>query len=322
MKYVVVTHTDADGVGSASLYIYFQGSKPLKIVYTEPYLLKNTLENIGSGFDKIVLTDLGSNKNHIEDIIKLIDRWVKDGVVIEWYDHHVWDDEWINLLKNAGAKLYIDRSTCGVGVVAKYAPRSRSSVDEKYVEELVKSICSGDLFKFDHWLGAWFLRLVRRKDDDDWRNKVLEKLSNGTIWCQEFTDKVVERFEEELKGYKMIDEYMVVKNINGLSIGVSLQIDYIENSFQAAYMMGRYNIDIAIVTSRDGKVSLRSMRYDIRELAREFGGGGHPKAAGFKIDIPFKIRLKSLIDHKVIQTYVLEAILQKIGGDGYLRRIE
>lgn len=321
-NYIIVTHTDMDGVGSAALYIYLYNKPPEKIYFTEPYLLYKTLKKIvGSDYavKNIALMDLGMNKNTMDKIIEYIRILRGKNIDIEWFDHHVWDEDWINKLKELGVKIYIDRSTCAVGVVAKYARQYGNNVDEDFVSELVRGVCAGDLWRFDHWRGPWYLRLIRRHDDPEWRLKVLEKISRGVLWDEEFTAKVVERFEKELYGYKMVDDTILTREINDIRIAVVLQNKSIENSFTASYTMGRTNADIVAVVSKDGKVSLRSRNINIRNLALAFGGGGHSRAAGFKIKIPLIIRLKSFFSNNAIQEYIMLKLVEKIRDIGIER---
>lgn len=45
------------------------------------------------------------------------------------------------------------------------------------------------------------------------------------------------------------------------------------------------NADIvAIVNAQKGTVSLRSKNYDVSAIAKACGGGGHERAAGFKLE--------------------------------------
>lgn len=321
-KYVVVTHTDMDGIGSASIYIYYQGEKPSKIYFIEPYLFHKLLSKLEklSNVSKIVFMDLGLNNNVVDCVVKTIDLLRSRGIVVEWYDHHVWEDEWIRKLKEKGVKLYLDRSTCATGVVAQYAPRNRR-IDKKFVEELVKGVCAGDLFKFDHWRGPWFLRLIRRHDDNKWRIKVLHTIAQGIIWNEEFTEKVIERFEQELEGYKRVYDNLVLLYHNGVKIAVTLSIKGIENSFLASHIMGRYGADVVALTSIDGKISFRSKKHDVREPAYLLGGGGHLRASGCKIKIPLKIRLKALIDKKIVINYVSKILYETINSIGGLKEL-
>ena len=317
-KYMIITHTDMDGIGSAAIYMYYRDTKPFKILFTEPYLLYKTLEKLLSNkkvldnVEEIALMDLGLNLATIDKIYEYIKTLIDNNISIEWYDHHIWDIEWKKKFEELGVKIYVDTSTCATGVVAKYSKIMRDKVDEEFIDEVVSGICAGDLWRFDHWRGPWFLRLVRRRDSQEWRIYVTEKIAKGTIWCEEFTNKVVERFEQEIRAYNEIRENMIVKNIDNLKIVITMQHPLLDNSFTAAFIMGRTDADIAVIASRDGKISLRSRGYNVRELAKRFGGGGHPRAAGFKINTPFIIRLKSFFNKQAVMKYVLSLIEEAI----------
>lgn len=323
MKYIIVTHTDIDGVSASALYVYLQNNNYDSIIYTEPYLLHKILNKLSSlkNIDKLVFTDLGLNTGIYERLLNVLNDLVKRNITIEWYDHHVWNNEWISKFGELGVKLFIDRSTCAVGVVAKYAPRNRE-VDQNFISELVNGVCSADLFKFDHKLGPWFYRLVRRRDDNEWREYVFERISSGVLWCDEFSNKVIERFDREIIEYSIIDKYIEISNVKGLRIGFVLNSEYIESSLLASYILSRYSLDVAVVSSLDGKLSFRSRIYNVRELAYKLGGGGHIRAAGAKIKIPFSIRVKGLVNKQIILKHVSQIITNSINELGGLKSIE
>lgn len=323
MKYIIVTHTDIDGVSASALYVYLQKNSYERIIYTEPYMLHKILNKLTSfkNIDKIVFTDLGINIGIFDRLLSVLNELVSRNISIEWYDHHVWNEEWFSKFSNIGIKLFLDRSTCAVGVVAKYAPRNRD-IDINFVEELVNSVCSADLFKFDHKLGPWFYRLVRRRNDIDWREYVFERISSGVLWCEEFSNTVVERFEKEIGEYNNVDKHIEVNDINGLRIGFVVNSEYIESSLLASYILSRYSLDVAIVSSIDGKLSIRSRRYNIRDLAYRLGGGGHFRAAGAKIKIPFSVRVKGLVNKQIVLKHVSQIVTEAINELGGLKNIE
>jgi len=322
-EYTIITHTDADGVAAAALYAYLQNLDRVELVFTEPYLLDKALrkvsENISSG--KLVVCDLGLNRDTYREAVAILGEVAGRATSIEWYDHHVWSEEWIEGLQRVGVILNIDRSTCATGVVAKYAPRTRSSIDEQFVKELVAGVCAGDLFKFDHWLGPWYLRLIKRRDSDEWRKRVFEVLAKGSLWTSEFTERVVESIEAEIQHYNSVEENTVFLEYRGVKIAVGLSYDDAENSFVAAYIIGRFGVDVVALTSLDGKISLRSSNYNVRDLAYKLGGGGHPKAAGCKLKIPWKVRLKALVNRKMLVNYIAKELIAAIDGLGGLKRL-
>ena len=312
LVYHIVTHTDIDGIGSASLYIYLQGERPEKIYFTEPYLMDRTIKSlIDIKTNKIVFMDLGMNNRFYPLIRGCLKEIINKGVDVEWYDHHVWEKEWINGMKAIGVRLYIDRSTCATGVIAKYAPRRRNNVKQDFIDELVNGVCAGDLWKFDHWRGPWYLRLVRRREQNSWRLHVIDTLSQGILWKDEFTENIVAKLDKELKVYNDVIHSLYIKKLNGLKIVYLPYHDLVDTSFIASLALGRTNADIAIIVSRDGKLSFRSTRYNVRELAVKLGGGGHIKASGAKIKIPFKIKIMSLWRIEYLLHYV-HTLIEKI----------
>ncbi len=310
-KYMVVTHTDMDGVGSAAVYIHYRGYMPAHIMFTEPYLLIEAFKKIKKINDvgTIAFMDLGMNQKTFEYIKPILEEKIRGGIRIEWYDHHVWDAEWLKEFEKIGVDIHVDRSICATGVVARYA-QHREQINKDFVEELVRGVCSGDLWRFDHWLGPWYLRLIRRDDPDTWRMKVLETILEEKLWDKSFNDILIERVEKEINAYKEIEKHVRIKNINGIIFAFIKSNKYIENSFAAAYIMARKNAEVVAVISDQGKVSLRSRNVNIREIAKALGGGGHPHASGFALKIPLLIKLKKPFSETAVLDYIMNRIVE------------
>lgn len=306
--YYIVTHTDIDGVGSTALYIYLQGERPKKIYFTEPYLVNRVVKSlINVKIDKIVFMDLGMNNRFYQQVREFLNKITSRGIEVEWYDHHVWEKEWINGMKAIGVELYIDRTTCTTGIVARYAPRKREDINQDFVNELVNGICAGDLWKFDHWRGPWYIRLVRRNEHNSWRLHVINTLSQGILWKNEFTENIVAKLDKELKAYNDVIDSFLVKEVNGLKIVYIPHHNLVDSSFIASLALSRTNADIAVIVTRDGKLSFRSTGYNVRDIAVKLGGGGHIKASGAKISIPFKVKIMSYwkIDYLLHYVHIL-----------------
>ncbi|MEM1857904.1 MAG: DHHA1 domain-containing protein [Desulfurococcaceae archaeon] len=308
MVQAIIAHTDVDGIGAAALYLYLTGISEYRVFFTEPFLLHRALDKVASAYyEKVVILDLGINPSVYRDVLEYLSLLRKHNIDVSWYDHHLWANTWIHDLESIGVKLYIDESTCTVGVVANYTKPMRSSVDEDYVRELVNGICAGDLWRFDHWLGPYYIRLVRRRDKDSWRRRVLNLFVSGRYWAPEFEEKVVEHVERELEVFSSTLN-LVEKSINGLKIVVASSSEKVENSFLAAYLLGRRSADMAILASGDGKLSFRSRGVNVREIALRLGGGGHVYASGAKISIPWWVKFFSRIHEKILLNYISELV--------------
>jgi oligoribonuclease NrnB/cAMP/cGMP phosphodiesterase (DHH superfamily) len=310
----IITHTDMDGAGAAGLYIYLSGIQNYKLFFTEPYLLNKTLARLlNANYERLVLLDIGINPSVYSEVVDYISQSRKRGVSIAWFDHHIWSEEWFRELRDLGVDIFNDKSTCATGVVAKYVEPRRNPVDSVFVSELVKGVCAGDLWRFDHWMGGYYLRLVRRIDSNTWRRNVVKTIAEGRLWSSEFDEKILTHVESELKvlsrGLSTLDKYA-----NGLKIVVAENNEEVENSFIAAFLIGRYNADIAVLASIDGRLSFRSRSVNVREIAVRMGGGGHVYASGAKIEVPLMVRLLGRIERKTVLSYVLNRVADVVAN--------
>lgn len=306
MEYAIITHTDIDGVAGAALYIYKTGLSPSKVLFAEPFNLVDVLKSAELVEEKVVIIDLGINPPTLSELVDELREITRRGVAVEWYDHHVWNDEWETLVKNLGVKLHVDTSTCGTGVVAKYSPRL-TEVNEVFLNELMNGVCGADLWKFDHWLSPWLHRLVPRHGGDSWRIHLLNTLSKGVLWNDDFTNYVSNRIDWELKAYSEFISNVRVAEACGLKIAYIYE-PRVNSSLAASIILGRSRADIAVVVSSDGKLSFRSENFDVRSLAVKLGGGGHVHASGAKIRIPITTRLKSFFNKEALINYVHRVI--------------
>lgn len=309
-KVAIITHTDMDGVGSAGLYLYMRPSSRYRVFFAEPYLLNRPLRKLLSlDIEKAVIADMGINPSIYEEVRELLEEITRKGVEVEWYDHHIWNDSWVKEVRASGVKLYIDISTCSTGVVYKVLTnKGGSHRGSPSVNDFLRGVCAGDMWTFDHWLGGYYMRLVRRRDGNEWRMKVIQKVSNGVFFDDEMLNKVVEEMEAEL-AYLRDDMDAVTRELrNGARVVVALQSDLVENSVLASYAMARYNASIAVIVSKDGKLSFRSSKYNVRDLAVALGGGGHLKASGAKVPIPIHISMLGRVTKRLLLEYVANIV--------------
>jgi len=302
--YGIITHTDMDGVAGAGLYALALSQWPSLIYFTEPYKLHELLEEESKSLrevERLVLIDLGINPSGFTKLVEQLAGLTSRNIVVEWFDHHLWEEEWVRALNRVGVKLYLDTSTCATGVVYKYFAKGR--VGYEIENELVPGVCAGDLWTFDHWRGGWYLRLIKRRDSDSWRLKVMREIFKGRAWANAFTRRVEEIVDAELKALSDVGG-VVVRDVDGVRIVSAFESDSVENSFLAAFLLSRFNGDIAVVASGDGKISLRSRRIDVRRIALKLGGGGHMYASGARIQIPYSTRLLSLFNKNAVLNYV------------------
>lgn len=311
----IVTHTDLDGVASAAVYLRIIGLKPTDatVLYAEPYNLNEVIgdyaDHVDSG-DVVAIMDLGVNTSIFDSLLAMIEGLAKRGVEIEWYDHHVWGEE-AEKVRSVGVKLFIDRSTCATGVVAKYASQLRGVEVDEYTGELVSAVCAADLWRWTHHLAPKLFRVLGRRDDEEWRAKLLEKLYSGILWDDEMQERLEEYVNGELKGFSKILSSVHVKEDGGCRVAAVYKKEGPpSNSMIGAALLYRFQADVAVIARENGAISLRSRRVDVQKVASALGGGGHPRAAGARISLPFHVRILRVFWPSLYSRYVASVVLR------------
>ena len=323
----IVTHVDLDGVGAATAYTILQGLplERIEIVFTVPRKLPQVLRDIMSkrNLDTIVIMDLGVNRDTFNDIISIL-RQCEPAKRVLWFDHHVWEDEWMNEISKF-VRLYLDRSTCAAGVVFKYVERVES--DNEVIDELrdfIDMVCGVDLWKFHRWECNYLYRYVsymasNNRLEEAFR-ELVEVLRSKRLYdfihneCNRIAELVVSRELEVIN--------KVLSNVDVLEIGGSRICVYVKDrrdvevssSLIGNVLVHRGLCDIAAIVRRDmNTVSLRSYVCDVRSIAVSLGGGGHPRAAGAQLELPsiqrFFLRILNELGAKRSVVRTLKSVL-------------
>lgn len=275
-KYILVTHTDLDGIGNEILFKAVMNSIGINNYLVLNCDYNNVNEKVKELISKesmdslIYMTDISVN----EEVAELLNK--RGGVRL--FDHHktaTWladRYEWATVnLEKCGTMLFWDYlMMIGFGWV---------------VEEYEKFVIHVD--DYDRWI---------HKHPDS-------KRLNQLFWIVG-TDDFVERFsmssivsfsrEEQLllkiddskkKSYLEKCKYKTkIGEIDGLKTGYLVAEQY--TSELGHYLLDELGLDIvAIVNLLDRKVSLRSqVGVDASNVAVRLSGGGHPQACGFEIN--------------------------------------
>ena len=328
-RLVVVTHTDLDGVASAAVYLRIAGAEPgvdADVVMTEPYRLHRVLANLGEAV-RVAVMDLGPNASTFDETLRAVRGLVASGTVFEWYDHHRWDEEWIARLREAGANVFVDTSTCAAGVVARYASKVYEVEVDEFVERLVSATCAADLWRWDDPLAARLYRVVDRYKGargDEWKRKLIRGFYEGSLWWPDLDEALEEYLRLEFTGFRKALENTMIRETAGCRIVYVLKPRGPPNaSILGNSLLSRYNADVAVIVRKRGRgMSLRSRSVNVRELAYALGGGGHPRAAGAPLEMPLLYRVASLFLPRLRLRYAakrVEEALRRLGGCGALR---
>ncbi|GBF09616.1 conserved hypothetical protein [Aeropyrum pernix] len=312
----IITHTDLDGIGAGAVAVRLLGRVDggYTVVFAEPYNVHNSIEDILDHLDKgdlIIISDLGANRESLPRAADLLASATSKGVAVKWFDHHIWSNDELELLRRAGVEVTVDTSTCATGVVARYLTPDGG---DGFIKQFVDAVCSADLWKWTHPLSGKLFRVVgERNQDMEWKHKVLAKFAAGVMWDEELEKRLEGYVNEELKGYTTAIKNAVSIKIHELKIASTYKNfrGPPSSSMIGALLLHRYNADIAIIVRSDGGLSLRSRMVNVQPIARELGGGGHPKAAGAKIEVPLLVRLASRLYPKILSLYAARLVAAK-----------
>lgn len=287
---VVVTHTDLDGVAAAAIVEGTVG-KADRLMFAQPHQLAAAFAKIPNEAE-VYVSDLGINQPTLEKVAEQVRRIVDSGGTVKWFDHHRWGSEWLARLREVGAEVYVDTSTCGAGVVAKYLP-----ADADWVKELVSAACSVDLWLFNDWRGNYLARYVGY-GGVEWKRRAVTKLI-GFSRIDEEVEEVAEKEVTKELGIltAAVDKAVIVRSRGGLRVAAYFKgrDDHHLTSYIASLLMNRFDADVAVICRR-GSLSFRSRHgIDVSEAAKLMGGGGHPRAAGAKLNPPLWRSLLSFL---------------------------
>jgi oligoribonuclease NrnB/cAMP/cGMP phosphodiesterase (DHH superfamily) len=98
----------------------------------------------------------------------------------------------------------------------------------------------------------------------------------------EFSDEQIEREYREIKAEmeEMMQRSLKHATFLGTKYRIAFAPLYGYPSETAHFIRDEKKTDIEVIIGKDGKFSVRSVPQISHIIAREFGGGGHPNAAG------------------------------------------
>jgi len=265
---VHLTHNDLDAVGADAIHRMKFGKDGVFTVWSSVGkffgLFSLIARSPGKG-DVLSISDLGYQKG----LETIAGKAKANGWVIEWRDHHRWREEEIRGIENIVPLLHIDTEVCATGIVARdLMPGDLVAAD------VARVVCDYDLWKHADPRSAVLGQVLQRKKN---REHVRDCLVEGI-----FSDAQIDAENAEIKAEMdaMMDRSLRHTTFLGKKYRVAFAPLYGYPSETAHFIRGKKNTDIEVIIGKDGKFSLRSVPPISHLIAREFGGGGHPNAAG------------------------------------------
>ena len=265
---VHLTHNDLDAVGADAIHRMKFGKDGVFTVWSSVGKFSGLFSLIarspGKG-DVLSISDLGYQKG----LETIAGKAKANGWVIEWRDHHRWRDEEIRGIQNIVPLLHVDTEVCATGIVARDLMPG-----EPVAAEVARVVCDYDLWKHADPRSAVLGQVLQRKKN---REHVRDCLVTGI-----FSDAQIEAENAEIKAEMdaMMERSLRHTTFLGKKYRIAFAPLYGYPSETAHFIRGKKNTDIEVIIGKDGKFSLRSVPPISHLIAREFGGGGHPNAAG------------------------------------------
>jgi len=265
---VHLTHNDLDAVGADAVHRMKYGTDGVFSIWSSvgkfSMLFSLVAACEGKG-DLLSISDLGYHRD-----LEAVARKAKaNGWVVEWRDHHRWRDEELRNIGQEVSLLRVDTASCGTGIVARdLLP------DNPVAREVARVVCDYDLWKHEDPRSAVLGQVLQRKKN---RDHVRDCLVQG-IFSDELIAKEYAEIRSEMDA--MMRRSLKHITITGKKYRIAFAPMYGYPSETAHFIRDERKTDIEVIIGKDGKFSLRSVPPISHLIAREFGGGGHPNAAG------------------------------------------
>ena len=312
-KVVVLHHNDFDGLmGAIALYRLHSSDDFTARGTSRRKMLKNLKKVIEKERPELLyVVDIGPNESELEEIERLMKN--RDFRVV-WMDHHKWSEKTVSKMKELVDELVYDRSTCGAGLAARYAKEKGAELCD-CCEELVELSCDIDL---------WIRKDPRSEKmsmalgNPRWRGYLVEKLWRCVGWDKDWEDaynEVVEEMMNNLNKYLKKAKKGEVDGVSYILVPIKLK-DVAQVSFMAEEIRKKEPYDVIAFVSDVGSLHMRrgSEKVDLSELAKRFSGGGHPAAAGGRLEYSLIDKLLHKLFLKVNQKKFEEKLKEYVAS--------
>ncbi|CAI48805.1 uncharacterized protein NP_1428A [Natronomonas pharaonis DSM 2160] len=273
---VVVADPDADGLGCVALLrVAFDDARLLP---AGPHELADALAYIDEygepGADVFICDLCPDSPSDIERLQSV----AEDAAAVRWFDHHQWDDDLTERVREHAELVVGDSDTvCTTDVtleaVAYDFPEQYAelaAVTRDHDLWLQEDPRSDDLADYAHWVEPETYVETVIEHGPDLPEEAVELLEERRVEKEALIEKAVERATFETVG-----EWTV-----GVTYGRCSQNEVAEAMREAG-------ADASVIVKPAGSASIRGTEAFQRchEVAQQVNGGGHPKAAGCKPDI-------------------------------------
>ena len=265
---VHLTHNDLDAVGADAIHRMKFGAEGVFTVWSSVgrfLTLFSTVASCPGKGDLLSISDIG----YQEGAGSIASRARENGWHVEWRDHHRWNEAEMKKIAASTDLLRIDTSRCAAAISARdLLP------DDPVAGDIGTVVCDYDLWKQQDPRSAVLGVVLQRKDNREYVRDCLVRgvMSDSRIEAQyeEIRREMLEAMRKSLKQATVL----------GRKYRIAVAPLYGYPSETAHFIRDELHTDMEVIVGKDGRFSLRSVPPVSHLIAREFGGGGHPHAAG------------------------------------------
>lgn len=278
----VMTHMDADGVISLSLFLKKIGGARIRVYFTSPVQLRDTICH-----SVIQRRDLG--ELYIFDLAgehrAIFAAAMYDSVT--WIDHH----QWISEIELPHVKIIIDpKAKSAAEVAGRYF-----KIDSKLID-IANQIDTNNVREDMAEKIRMIIGALRWKYYGKELNIKLEKLARE-LMMEDFS--LLEDYNEMIEGYEnwliqlkeKIRKETKFFNVKGMKIAIFETIEPVPVYVVSNVLSESEKVDLIVVLihkiSRGKPVTKMEFRthtdVDVLKIAKFYGGGGHKKASGASV---------------------------------------
>lgn len=299
-KIKMFTHNDLDGIGCAILanLVFID----LDIEYCD-YIninekVKALIENKDyNNYDRIYITDI-SVSEEVAEIINntLLLEITEESKTLNQFtliDHHT-TAKYLEKYSWCTIKIENEKGKCsGTSLFYDYILTDvahSERINTKAIKDFVETVRQYDTWEwktiFNNKVPNQWNDLLRLYGRERFANKIIENLREKSEFAFDKTDLLLLELNEDKKQayFEKKSKELIKQDLQSYKVGVVFSEQYI--SELGNYLAEKFlDLDFIILISSK-TISYRGIKdIDLGLFAKQFGGGGHPKASGSRIDI-------------------------------------
>lgn len=313
-NFIHVTHIDMDGYGCSVVLAVAKaiGIIPATVDHHTinvgyPGALVEAVEKFTAEHPEtetwpLLITDLNINNG-------ILDYLEETGVKFVVVDHHVTGTDLIDRVKDLspGSRIFTDCSATRLlfNSIGFYGSRFTTPTDMPVIEHLNDYTAAVSNYDTGHW-GSWNADSIL-STHAALREQLLFMGTPADDYVAEVTKQIMLNTNRDLysmdavnRQFNMLATYQHLFNSNLMevdpdcldkgparinkAVAIPITLPYI-SIISKKYLEEHRDVDVLIILgNKHGNISLRSIDFNVQQLAAAYGGGGHPRAAGFPIE--------------------------------------